>query len=305
MQYIKLGRTNLSVSRICFGCAGIGGYDYGPVDNATSIAALRHALDVGINFFDVADVYGFGRSESLLHSALGPRLKSVVVGTKFGVHWDAAGKTHRDISPRALRLALEASLGRLGLESIPLYQIHWPDGKTLLEDCIAELESCRTAGKVQHYGACNLGLADIERGQAAGRLETIQLPYSLAEKQNAADLHACHEHHGMSTMIYNALGHGLFTGKYDIASRFTGTDLRTRIPLFKGEAFERALEILNRVRELASRHQRSCAEITLSWCLAQPGIDIVIVGAKNPAQVGANARAADCFLPDSDLGYLS
>lgn len=305
MQYTNLGQTGLSVSRICFGCAGIGGYDYGPVDDATSTAALRQALDVGINFFDVADVYGFGRSESLLRTALGTSLNSVIVATKFGVHWNKAGKTHRDISPRVLRPALEASLGRLGLESIPLYQIHWPDGQTLLEDCIAELETCRVAGKVQHYGVCNLGKADVDRGQLAGRLETIQLPYSLAERQHTVDLRACHEHHGMSTMIYNALGHGLFTGKYDSTSNFAGTDMRIRIPLFKGAAFERGLAILARVRELATRHQRTCAEIALAWCLAQPGIDIVIVGAKNPTQVVANARAADCFLPDSDLSYLS
>jgi len=304
MQYTSLGRTGLSVSRVCFGCAAIGGYDYGPVDDKTSIAALRQAIDEGINFFDVAGVYGFGRSELLLRAALSNKLKSVVVATKFGVHWNETRKTYRDISPRALHIALDASLRRLGLESIPLYQIHWPDGKTLLEDCVAALESCRVAGKIQHYGACNLGKTDVDHGQLVGRLETIQLPFSLAERQHANDLNACHEQHGMSTMIYNALGHGLFTGKYDLNSRFIGTDMRARIPLFRGEDFKRGLAILARVREVAARNGRTCADIALSWCLTQPGIDIVIVGAKNPAQVTANAKATNCFLRDSDLGFL-
>lgn len=305
MQYTNLGRTGLSVSRVCFGCAAIGGYDYGPVNDEMSIAALRQAVDEGINFFDVADVYGFGRSESLLRAAFGDNLNKIVVATKFGVRWDNHGKTYRDISPRTMRIALEASLGRLGLESIPLYQVHWPDGKTLLDDCISELQTCQDAGKIQHYGVCNLGETEVNHCQEAGRLETIQLPYSLAERQHTASLRACQEHHGMSTMIYNALGHGLFTGKYNASSNFAGNDLRTRVQLFKGEAFERGLEILAKLREVADRHQRSCAEIALAWCLAQPSIDIVIAGAKTPQQVISNAKSSDCILPISDLSYLS
>lgn len=300
MQYTRLGRTDLKVSRICFGCAAIGGYDYGPVDDVTCIAALRRAAECGINFFDVADVYGFGRAENLLREAFGPKLRELVVATKFGVQRDDSGRTYRDISPSTMRKALEGSLGRLGLEAIPLYQIHWPDGRTQMEDCVAELEACRREGKILHYGACNLGVDDVRSAQAAGRLESLQVPFSLVERQYAATLDACHGEMGMSTLIYNALGHGLFTGKYTEESSFSGTDLRTRVPLFTGAARARGFAMLGRVREVAERNGRMCAEVALAWCLRQPSVDIVITGAKTPEQAETNAMAADWVLRDPE-----
>lgn len=305
MRYVALGRTNVSISRVCFGCAAIGGYDYGPVDDGTSIAALRRAVECGINFFDVADVYGFGRSEGLLRSAFGPKLRELVVATKFGVHWDRSGRTRRDISPAALRSALEGSLDRLGLETIPLYQIHWPDGRTRLEDCVAELEACRREGKVLHYGACNLDAAEVRRCQVGGRLESLQVPFSLVERHSAAALEAASSEYSMSTLVYNALGHGLLTGKYTEESSFAGTDLRTRVPLFTGPARTRAFEMLGRVRQVAGRAGRSCAEVAIAWCLSQSTVSVVIAGAKTPAQVEVNALAADWALPDPDLRFLT
>lgn len=305
MRYLKLGRTGLEVSRVCFGCAAIGGYDYGPVDDATSIAALRRAVDCGVNFFDVADVYGFGRSENLLRTAFGAQLKTLVVATKFGVHWDQFGRTRRDISPAALRRSLEGSLARLGLDAIPLYQIHWPDGQTRLEDCVAELENCRREGKVLHYGACNLAALDIRRGQTAGRLETLQVPFSLIERHHASTLVACESEFGMSTLVYNVLGHGLLTGKYTQDSTFAGTDLRTRVPLFTGPDRARGLEMLARVRQVAGRAGRKCAEVAVAWCLSQPGVSVAITGAKTPAQAETNAMACDWALPESDLRFLT
>lgn len=305
MIYTKLGQTNLSISRICFGCAGIGGYDYGPVDDATSIAALRCAADCGINFFDVADIYGFGRAENLLREAFGPKLRELVVATKFGVHREETGRTRRDISPRAMRRALDGSLKRLGLETIPLYQIHWLDGRTRLEDCVAELETCRQAGKILHYGVCNVQARDAATVQAAGRLESLQVPFSLIERQYSETLASCRVEMGMTTMIYNALGHGLLTGKYTEESQFSGTDLRTRVPLFTGAARAAGFEMLSRVRHVAARRGRSCAEVALAWCLSHPHVSVVIAGIKTASQAQTNAMAADWALPADDIQFLT
>lgn len=292
MEYVALGRTHLRVSRICFGCATIGGYDYGPVDDETSIAAVRRAIDLGINFFDVADVYGFGRAETVLRRALGPRLREVVTATKFGVAWTDDGRTFHDISPAHLRRALEASLRRLGLETIPLYQIHWPDGTTRWDDCMAELEACRGEGKVQHIGACRLSLADVEACQHAGRLESLQLPFSLAEPEHASLMASARRDWTMSTLSYNVLAHGVFSGKYTRDTMFSGTDLRTRVPLLQEPRCGQAFALLDRIRRVADMSGRSCAQVAVAWTLAHPAVSVAIVGTRTAAQIDESAGAS-------------
>jgi aryl-alcohol dehydrogenase-like predicted oxidoreductase len=304
MDYVNLGRTPLRVSRICFGCAGIGGYDYGETDDDTSIAALRRAADQGINFFDVADVYGLGRAESLVQRALGRRAHEVTIATKFGVGWSKDGRTFRDISPNYLRRAVEGSLKRLGVECISLYQIHWPDQKTHWEDCIAALEDCRRAGKLLHIGACNLELGDLEQCQTAGRLESLQLPYSLAEREHDALMGVAVDKFDMTTMAYNVLAHGLFSGKYHRTSEFEGTDLRTRIPLFRGTAFDRALAVLERIKITSVRTGYPCVSVAINWALSKNNVAVAICGAKTATQIEDCISAADWRLTDDEIAFL-
>lgn len=291
MEYVALGRTDLRVSRICFGCATLGGYDYGAVADETSIAAVRRAVDLGINFFDVADVYGLGRAESVLRCALGPRLRDIVTATKFGVAWTGDGRTSRDISPTYLRRALEASLRRLGLDTVPLYQIHCPDGTTTWDDCMAELEACRAEGKVQHIGVCNLSLVDVEACQRAGRLESLQLPFSLAEPEQAQVMTAARRDWQMSTLSYNVLAHGLFSGKYTRDAVFSGTDLRTRVPLLQEPQRGRVFALLERIRRVAEMSGRSCLQVAVAWTLAHPSVSVAIVGTRTSAQIEESAGA--------------
>lgn len=155
MDRVSLGSTDLHVSRVGFGCAVMGGWDYGAADDNESISAVHAALDQGINFFDTADVYGLGHAEEVLGRALRDQGDDVVVATKFGVRWDAQGRTVRDCSPGWVVRALEDSLRRLGRERISLYQIHWPDPTVPIEDTMEALERCRAQGKIQHIGCCN------------------------------------------------------------------------------------------------------------------------------------------------------
>ena len=155
MEYVKFGSTPLTISRIGVGCAAIGGYDYGKVDDRESVTAIRKAFDLGITFFDTADVYGFGHAEEILAQALGKHRAEVIVATKFGVSWEGKGRTTRDISAARVVEALEGSLRRLKLECIPLYQIHWHDFRTSLEETMQALKRCQEAGKVRFVGCCN------------------------------------------------------------------------------------------------------------------------------------------------------
>jgi aryl-alcohol dehydrogenase-like predicted oxidoreductase len=291
MQYVPLGRTSLSVSRICVGTATFGGYDYGPADDQVSVAAVRRAVDLGINFFDVADVYGFGRAETVLRQALGSTLRDVVVATKFGVGWTDEGRTFRDLSPARLRSALHASLRRLGLDAIPLYQIHWPDGSTRWDDCMAALERCRDEGKVVHLGGCNLSATDLKACLRAGRLESLQLPFSLAEQQHSTLLLGARDDHGMTAMAYNTLAHGIFSGKYGRDAVFTGTDLRARIPLLQGRAREAVFDRLDRIRAAAMQTGRSCVQVALAWTLARREASVVIVGTRSAGQIEESVGA--------------
>jgi myo-inositol catabolism protein IolS len=297
VEYVALGRTGVNVSRLCVGGATFGGYDYGPADDEVSVAAVRKAVDLGINFFDVADVYGFGRAETVLRRALGSTLRDVVVATKFGVGWTEEGRTFKDLSPARLRAALDASLRRLGLDAIPLYQIHWPDGTTRWDDCMAALERCRDDGKVLHLGACNVSATDLEECQRAGRLESLQLPFSLAEQQHADLMLGARDRHGMTTMAYNALAHGIFSGKYGRDAVFGGTDLRARVPLLQGRAREALFDRLDRITAAATQTGRSCVQVALAWALARQEASVVIVGTRTAQQIEESVGALTALVP--------
>lgn len=304
MEYVTLGRTDLRISRICFGCAPLSGYDYGPVDDKVSVAALQRARELGINFFDTADVYGFGHTENILRQAFGGELKNLVVATKFGVAWKPGGQTLRDLSPAHLRTAVEGSLRRLGLETIALYQIHWPDGITRLEDCMAQLEALRAAGKILHYGACNLNADELAACQKTGRLESLQLPFSLAEQRQSPLLGTARLQEGLTTLGYNVLAHGFFSGKYGRTATFNPTDLRQRASAYSPAYLNRVFESLERIRLVAARHQMSCVEVAIAWALAQPEISVALVGSKTPAQIETSVRATSWTLTQTELAFL-
>jgi aryl-alcohol dehydrogenase-like predicted oxidoreductase len=305
MESASLGRTGLRVSRVGFGCAAIGGYDYGPADDRDSIGAVRAALDAGVTFFDTADVYGLGHAEEILGRALGPRARDAVIATKVGVRWDSSGRTARDLNPAWVVGALEGSLQRLGVDCIPLYQIHWPDPDTPIGETMQALERCREAGKILHLGCCNFSVELVDSAQDAGRLESIQLPLSLGQREWEAVAEACDSRHGMSVLCYNPLAQGLFGGRYSRASVFGPEDLRSRSGLFQGEQFEANLAILDRLRVVAARLGRTPAQVAIRWVLEQPGITCAITGARRASQVVENVAASGWRLDAATSQFLT
>ncbi len=227
---------------MAFGCEPLGGTDWGAVDTAEVERAVRHAYDEGITLFDTADVYGLGMSEALLASALGSHRKDVVIATKFGVAGERSpdggrARTHRDASPAAVVRCLEASLKRLKLEQIALYQLHWPDPSTPIGETLEALAGCVESGKVQCIGACNVSESHARDILAAIPLASVQLPLSLIDTStSAAALSFCRER-GVSTLAYGCLAQGLLTGKYGASDRFGEDDRRSRLPHFRSEEF--------------------------------------------------------------------
>lgn len=300
VEQLALGRTELRVSRIGFGCAAIGGYDYGPVNDGDSIRAVHHALDLGINVFDTAAVYGLGHSEQVLGRALAGRRERVVVATKFGVAWDDLGRTHRDASPKRIVEEADASLRRLGVDRIDVFQLHWPDGRTPMEEVMHALERLRRAGKIGAAGLCNVGIGDLDTAQRHGRVETLQLPYSLVDRDHEATLKAAVDRYGMGVLLYNVLAHGFLTGRYTSQSAFAGSDLRAR-PVAHRDA---AHGIADTVRRVAERFGRSPAQVALRWVAqALPG-GVVLAGMKRSQQVQENVAVTEWELDEAAMTAL-
>jgi aryl-alcohol dehydrogenase-like predicted oxidoreductase len=305
METSRIGETDLCVSRVGFGACAAGGVDYGKVSDDDSIAAIRFALEQGVNFFDTADVYGFGHSEEVLAKALGAERNEVVVATKFGVAWDATGRTYRDTSTRYVVAALEASLRRLRLDCIPLYQIHWHDGVTALEDTLDALERCRTAGKIRFYGCSNFSGSMLERAVRAEHMVTLQLPYSLSEIEHAAAADEGVRRFRIGLVAYNVLARGLLTGKYKEISAFQGSDTRQRDRNFQGGRFNRLLALVDLLEQVSARYEKSPGQVAIRWVLDNPNVACALVGVKRVAQIRENLGALDWKLDSDDYTRLS
>jgi myo-inositol catabolism protein IolS len=305
VEYRPLGGER-EVSVVGFGCWAIGGHGYGAVDDVASRAAVRRAWDLGVTLFDTADIYGFGHSETVLSNALGQDRNTAIIATKFGVAWDESGKTWRDATPRHARKALDASLKRLRLERIPLYQVHWPDASTSLDDTLGELERQREAGKIEMIGVSNFGASEIISAGAA-RVVSAQYAFNLVNRTHVGDVIACSEA-GVGVLAYGVLARGLLSGKFDGVQEFAAGDTRAKDPIFRGEALNQMLSAAKLLRETAVRAHATPAQIAIRWATHQPGITSVIIGAKTSAQVEENVFALRTSILEEDeqrLGRLT
>lgn len=304
MERVPLGNTGVMVSRIGFGGWTIGGHGWGSVDDRDSTAAVRCAMELGVNFFDTADVYGFGRSEAILAAALGESRKDVMIATKFGVTWDAAGRISHDISPASLTRALHDSLRRLRLDCIPLYQIHWPDGKTPLHSVMESLQRFHEAGKIRFIGVCNVSAEQIEELHRCHPLVSVQMPYNLLNRGiDGAILPLC-KRMGITTLTYSPLAHGFLTGRYGSNPGFNAEDIRARSVYFHRANYESTTAVALRVQEMAGRLGRTPAQVAIRWILDRLDRGCVISGIRTPGQIEENVGAMDWHLPPDVERFL-
>jgi aryl-alcohol dehydrogenase-like predicted oxidoreductase len=310
MEYASLGSTDLVVSRIGFGCEPLGGTDWGQFDEQQAAEAVKMALDLGINFFDTADVYGLGRSEEVLSRTLGNRRHQVIIATKFGLAWEAhprgmRAKTWLDCSPRRVTDALEQSLRRLRLDCIPLYLIHWPDPKTPVVDTMDALQRCREAGKLRQVGVSNFPLHLVCEADRVMHLAAVELQYSLIDRRFGAGVLPHCKDHGIGVLAYGTLAQGLLSGKYGSSTVFGTDDRRHRLPHFQGEALGRNLSLVERLKRVGEPHHRSPSQVAIRWVLDHPAVCGAIVGAKSPVQVKENVGATGWRLEEEEWAYIA
>ncbi|MBV9155433.1 MAG: aldo/keto reductase [Acidobacteriaceae bacterium] len=298
------------VSRIGLGCEVLGGADWGPVDADLALRAVPASLEHGINLFETADVYGLGRSEELLSIALGSYRNRVAIASKFGLRGELIpGETRaritRDCSARWVMAAVEQSLRRLKLESIPIYIVHWPDPATPIAETIAALDGCRRAGKIRCIGVSNFSASEIREAHQVTALDVVEVPYSLLDRRCETEILPLCQELNIRVLAYGPLGQGLLTGKYGPAHQFESNDRRGRLPQFRGDLFPENFQIVHRLHEIGLQYEISPSQLAIRWVLDHPGVSAVIVGAKSPGHVKENAGALGFTLASSDYHYLA
>jgi hypothetical protein len=307
MEYTQLGQTALRVSKISYGTWQFGG-DWGQVERAqwdAGKASVQKALELGINFFDTAQAYGFGLAERMLGEALQPYLKKglreeIVLATKGGLRMEG-DELLRDASPRWLRQGVEQSLVNLGVDYIDLYQVHWPDPNTPIIETAGALDQLVQEGKIRYAGVSNYDVAHMQAFEQVRKLDSLQPPYSLFRREIEQEILPYTRQHGIGVLVYGALAHGLLAGAFTKHSTFAADDWRSKSAIFHGERFERNLSVVEHLKLLAKQEGVSVAQLAIAWVLAQPGIDVAIVGARNPEQLAQTAQAGEIQLTQETL----
>lgn len=310
MEYIKLSHTDLIISRLGFGCEPLGGTDWGKVDESQVVAAVSRALDLGINLFDTADVYGLGRSEQTLSRALGSRRHDVVIVSKFGVNWreDPEGgraKTFLDCSPRRVMEAVESSLRRLRVDCIPLYLVHWPDPNTPIVETMKALVRCQESGKIRYIGVSNFPVHLIREAMQVTQISAVELQYNLINRAAERELLPWCQNFGIGVLAYGVLAQGLLTGKYDSSTLFAEDDRRHRLPHFQGDNLKANMQVIERVREVGKRYHRSPTQLAIRWALMHPAISCAITGIKSLDQIEENIGVFGWHLRREDYEFMA
>lgn len=301
MRSTRLGKTDLDVSVLALGTWAFGG-DWGSFDKGDAEGAIESALDQGITLFDTAQGYGFGVSERLLGEALWKRVRrdEVIVATKGGLRMD--GETLlRDGSARWLRAGVEASLRNLGTDYIDLYQVHWPDPTTPPEETGGALEQLVMEGKIRHVGVSNYDTKQMDELSDHGRVETLQPPYHMFRRDIEAEILPYTAVNNIGVLAYGPLAHGLLAGRMTPETTFPDDDWRSHSPDFAGESFRRNLDVVARLAGFAAERGIPLPQLAVAWTIANPAVDVAIVGARRAPQLEGLAPAADVRLTEADM----
>ncbi len=305
MEYRKLGGTELEVSVVAMGCWALGSDPvfWGLVDDNESIAAIHRALDLGVTLIDTAAAYGCGHSEEMVGKAITGRRDRVVIATKCGIVWrEAGGKKENSLKRESVLKECEDSLRRMRIETIDLYQIHWPDPNTPIAETMEALVTLREQGKIRAIGVSNFSCEQMTEARRHGPVECLQPELSMLRRQATEELLPYCQEYGMGVIAYSPMANGLLTGKFDQSSTFTG--FRAGHPLFTGEAFKHNLATVDRLRAVAGRLGCTVGQLALRWVIQQPGVTAAIAGAKRVSQVQENVAAADLVVPPAEMDEI-
>ena len=298
MDTRRLGHSDLHVTPLGFGAWAIGGggwqFGWGHQDDADSVAAIHEALDVGMNWIDTAAVYGLGHSEEVVARALDGLADRPYVFTKCERAWDADREIVKSLKRVSIRAECEASLKRLRLDVIDLYQIHWPEPDEDIEEGWQTLLDLKAEGKIRWAGASNFNAAQMARIQKLGPITSLQPPYSLVRRDIEPDILPHCEAHDIGVIVYSPMQSGLLTGTWTHERRATlpADDWRTKAKHFQEPLFTRNLKLADILRDIGRPHGRTPGQVALSWTLRHPAVTGAIVGARKPGQLRELVGAA-------------
>lgn len=319
MRYRPLGESGIQASVVALGTWAMGGWRWGGTDESAAMDGVRAAVDAGVNLIDTAPVYGYGLSESIVGRAIRGIREKVLIATKCGLVWHEAGgefhfaaddkgmnkegpvKVYRWLRPAAIREDLERSLRRLETDHVDLYQTHWQDSTTPVEETMDCLLALKKEGKIRAIGACNATVGHMERYRARGPLDCDQERYSMLDRKLEADQLPWCRKNNVAVLAYSPLENGLLTGKIPLDRVFKPGDLRRDKPLFSPAGLMKVRSMLDAFEPIARRRGASTAQLVVAWTVAQPGVTHALVGARNAKQALENAAAGDLELSPQDL----
>ncbi len=307
MKTKKLGKTSLEITTVGFGAWAIGGgeweFSWGAQDDKESIAAIHKALDIGINWIDTAAVYGLGHSEEVVGKAVKGLSKKPIIATKCSLCWDVKRKIYSSLQKESIRKEVEASLKRLQLDVIDLYQIHWPNPEQDIEEGWKTLAELVKEGKVRYIGVSNFSVNQMQRIQPIHPIASLQPPYSMLRRGIEDDILEFCEKNNIGVIVYSPMQKGLLTGKItkERIKNFPPDDHRAKDSMFQEPYFGLISELLKHLQPIAERNHKTLAQLSLAWVLRRPEVTAAIVGTRNPAQIEETALASDWALSTKDI----
>jgi aryl-alcohol dehydrogenase-like predicted oxidoreductase len=320
MQYNQLANSQVKVSAITFGAWAIGGWMWGGADKQDALRAIDKSLDLGITSIDTAPIYGFGLSEEIVGEALAGKRQQAQILTKYGMVWEGnrgqfgfksefANGSPIDIYKYAGKASViqecEKSLRRLRTDYIDLYQIHWPESTTPIEETMEAVEQLLKEGKILASGVCNYSADQMKVAEKKVKQSTNQVPYSMVERRIEQEIVPYCLETGKGILAYSPLQRGLLTGKITDDYHFEKDDHRPNTPFFKADNRRKVNAMLNKLRPMAEQHQATLAQLVINWTIQQPAVVAALVGARDPKQVEENAKALDFTLSQEEIKQIN
>ncbi len=306
MQTRKLGCTDLELTTVGLGTWAIGGpwqFGWGPQDDDEAIAAILAALEAGINWIDTAPAYGLGHSEELVAQALEEASEKPLIATKCGILWNEKKEKLTCLKRQSIRDECHASLKRLGVETIDLYQMHWPDPDEDMEEAWEEMTRLHEEGKARYLGVSNFSVEQIKRAQKIHPVASLQPPYSMLHREVEGELLGYCAENDIGVVAYSPMQRGLLTGKFgaERLASLAPDDHRKRHRDFQEPQFSATMELVEGLKKIAERNGRTCAQLAISWVCRRPEVAAAIAGARRPEQIVETAPASDWNLSENDI----
>lgn len=309
MHTRRLGPTDLHLSSIGLGTWALGGvwqYGWGPQDEQESVAAIRRALELGVNWIDTASAYGLGRSEEVVGRTIQGLVEKPIIATKCGRVWNETGEIFGNLKRESIRAEAESSLTRLKIDTIDLYQIHWPDPDEDIEEAWEAMAELVKEGKVRYLGVSNFSVEQLNRIQPIHPVASLQPPYSMLARGVEADLLAYCAANNIGVIPYSPMQKGLLTGKItrERVRNLHESDHRRRDSNFREPRLSANLELVDALRVVAERRGKTLAQLAIAWVLRRPEVTAAIVGARRASQIEETVGVGEWVLSQEDTGFI-